>query len=411
MRSLENSRGLTGLRRLAAAFAGNRQGNIGVSFGLTLIPLAALIGAAVDFNHALRVRGKLQNALDASLVSAATNDDDTRMAAAKAFFGQNSKALEVYGPDASFHAADVGRIGGVATAEVATSFMRLVNINSLPVAARSSVVFNRDAGRACVVLLDPDASNAFRINSGADITAEECEVHVHSEANPAANFNAGISIDFKRICIKGSDILNNYGPIDGLETDCTPIADPYAGKLPEPPSASCDFSDLNFNGGSVHLTPGVYCGWVNFNSAPDVTFAPGVYVIRNGGWNVNGGTWTGTGVSFYFADTSMIQFNSAVEAHLTPPTDGDYMNLMFFEAEGLEQSNFVLDDSRGFEMSGIIYLPSRNTIYNSGSTIESRSLTMVFNTLILNQTKWDLVAGDEASGATAASAVDVRIVE
>lgn len=96
-----------------------------------------------------------------------------------------------------------------------------------------------------------------------------------------------------------------------LYTSCAAESDPYAGNMPAVSQTTCTHSNLNFNGGTVNLTPGVYCGWINFNSGTNVNLAPGLYVIKNGGWNVNGGTWTGNGVTFYFADTSKFSSTAA----------------------------------------------------------------------------------------------------
>jgi hypothetical protein len=134
----------------------------------------------------------------------------------------------------------------------------------------------------------------------------------------------------------------------------------------------------------------VYCGWFNFNNAPTVSFQPGVYVIKNGGWNVNGGTWTGNGVTFYFADQSKIQFNSAVAVTMSAPTSGTYAGIMMYEAANLGLSDFIFNDAKAMQLEGLIYLPSRNVTFNSGSSLTDRRFTLIINTLILNQTRWTL---------------------
>lgn len=121
---------------------------------------------------------------------------------------------------------------------------------------------------------------------------------------------------------------------------------------------------------------------------------------RGGNWNVNGGTWSGNGVVFYFADTSIIQFNSAVSASLTAPTSGPYEGVAMFETAGLARTPFVLDDSQNFEMEGLIYLPSRDTIFNANSSLTDKAFTLVVNTLILNQTAWSLEASALASAGS-----------
>ena len=165
------------------------------------------------------------------------------------------------------------------------------------------------------------------------------------------------------------------------------------GKLPAPPSTTCSGSTANggnYNGGSVTLSPGVYCGWFNFNNAPSVTLQPGVYVIKSGGWNVDGGAWVGSGVTFYFADSSDIQFNSGMNLTLSAPSTGTYSGILIYEADGLSNSNFVFDDSVGENLSGLIYLPSRNLTFNSTSNETTPNVTVVANTAIFDQVNWSL---------------------
>jgi len=134
------------------------------------------------------------------------------------------------------------------------------------------------------------------------------------------------------------------------------------------------------------MSPGVYCGHHNFNNSnASVTFAPGLYILKGGGWNVNGGTWQGDGVTFYYVDNSKIQFNSAVAAKMTSPTSGPYANVFMTESPSItNNSQVIMNDDRGFDFEGIIYLPSRNVIFNSGATLRSRTMELIANTIIFN---------------------------
>lgn len=393
------------LLALLRDFRKNADGGIALIFAIAVIPVLFASGMAVDYGLAFRAEVKVQDALDNALIAGAREANaGSRETRATDYFNGNIGELANYAARILVDTSGTDSLDGTATARVPSVFAGLMGVDGIDIIARASVSIAATVGGPCITLVSKTAYESFRVNSGADVTAPTCEVHVHSTASRAANFNAGINLEFQRICIAGTDTTNNYGKIDGLELGCTPSPDPYANKLPVPPASGCDHSNLNYNGGTATLQPGVYCGWTNFNNNPKITFQPGVYVIKNGGWNVNGGNWSGDGVTFFFADQSMIQFNSGVKAKLTPPTSGTYKGLMFYEPDGLSQSNFVLDDSKDFEISGIIHLPSRNTIYNAGSQIRTRSLAMVFNTLILNQTKWTL-SNPDSSGTSSGNTV------
>jgi hypothetical protein len=150
---------------------------------------------------------------------------------------------------------------------------------------------------------------------------------------------------------------------------------------------------------STTLSPGVYCGWTNFNGSPTVTLSSGVYVIKGGGWNFSG-TLTGTDVTFYFPDSSYIQFNGTSKLGLSAPTTGTYANLLMYEATGLATSAFTMNATAGATLTGLIYLPSRQFTLNAGASVTSDNLTMVFNTLIVNQVNWTL----DSSAKTIAAA-------
>jgi hypothetical protein len=113
-------------------------------------------------------------------------------------------------------------------------------------------------------------------------------------------------------------------------------------------------------------------------------------VIKGGGWTVDGGSWTGTGVTFYFADSSNIQYNSGMRMTLSAPTSGTYAGILFYEADGLSTSNFVFDDSVSENLSGFIYLPSRNITFNSTSNEITTNIGVIANTAIFDGVNWSL---------------------
>ena len=280
-------------------------------------------------------------------------------------------------------------------------------VQTLPVNATATATVKASSDKVCILLLDTTASQALTLNSGATINAPNCQVHVKSSANPAAVFNSGTTLSTKKTCIAGANIIDNGGTHSNVIKSCTTVADPFAGTLPTPASATCNYSNVNVNGGTYTAQPGVYCGWINLDNSVTVNFQPGVYVIKGGGVNVNGGTWNGTGVTFYFPDSSYIQFNGTVTLNLTAPTTGNYANLLMYEATGLAKSSFSMNATAGATMTGLIYLPSRGLTLNSGASVKSNNLTMVLDTLMVNTVNWTLDSSAKsiaASGSTSAAA-------
>lgn len=399
---------MTWLKRLAEhRFAGalrdlirDRRGATTVLFALSLVPLVAVSGFAVDYANQSRTKSNLQESLDNAVLQGAMNGGQ----AAQRYFTANvrdANAVATF-PDAAA-AADGATYTATATVTVNTIFGGFLGSTSNQLQATASaklIETTTDGGYSntgststppatissgiCVLLMDAFASPSFTANSSAKVNAPNCRMDVKSKSDKAANFNSGIDLNFSKICIEGG-VLDNAQYSKHYTTNCRTIADPFAGKIKAPATTNCKSLEP-INGGSPTLSPGTYCNELNFNNSPKVTLQPGTYIFKGAKWNLNGGSMTGNGVTFYFADSSSsVQFNSGVVATLSAPTSGDYAGVLFAEASGLSKSAIVFDDTKGHTFSGLMYLPSRNITFNSGSTANSTDkITMVFNTLMMN---------------------------
>ena len=106
-------------------------------------------------------------------------------------------------------------------------------------------------------------------------------------------------------------------------------------------------------------------------------------------------------MTIYFADTSKIQFNGNVTVALTAPTSGTYQGIVMYEKSGLSTSQFVFNGTNGASFEGLIYLPSRDVTFNSVNTMVSKKQTMVFNTMIMNNTNWSFQSTSDRKMTTA----------
>jgi Flp pilus assembly protein TadG len=355
--------------------------NIAMIYALSLVPLTLAAGGAIDYMTVSREKSVLQNAIDAATLAGA-GDNNSANTAAMVFaaetagkFGTAATPRFTVNGDTSFT--------GTVSAAIKVQFLALAGIDKIGITV-SATAKRTASSTVCILLLDKTASPSLLMNGGSDIEAPACEVHVAGTGSPAAIFNFGSTLASAKICIAGSTVISNGGLHPNLFTRCSVASDPFAGRLPVPDTMAFGCNGGNYNGGNVTLSPGVYCGWYNFNNSPQVTFQPGLYVIKNGGWNVNGGSWTGKGVTFYFADTSKIQFNSAVTATLAAPASGSYNGILMYEAGGLSQSQFIFNTTSGHSLSGLIYLPSRNLVLNSGVSVKADAVTLVADTLTIN---------------------------
>jgi Flp pilus assembly protein TadG len=259
----------------------------------------------------------------------------------------------------------------------------------------------------CILVLDPSASQSLLVNSGANLNAPNCEIDVASTSGSAAMIDSSLP-DIAKMCVAGGSTVNGGAQVNNLTDGCTVASDPFAGTIPAPSYSGCTVSNQNYSG-TVNLSPGTYCGTFNFNGSGTAKLSAGTYIFKGTHWNLNSG-WTisGTGVTFYFVDSSSyIQINSGVATNLSAPTSGTYANVLMFEPAGLSASSFAVDgSSSGHLLQGLIYLPSRNITFNSTSNVTSDGLTLVANTVIFDSLNWSISpapnAIPSASGSTSA---------
>lgn len=382
------------------------------------VPLLGAAGLAIDVSRMMSAKAELQSALDAAVLAGAPAIGAEAATAQKIF--DANLTPEFVGSPANFIPQADGVLSGFANAAVPTTISAIFGVSTFQVSVTASAQVLDDAppNRACILLLDrTNAGQGYLGNSGARIVAPTCEMHVRTTRNPATIMNNGPSLDLARICVAGGQMIINGPEPANLERNCAAATDPFAGALPAPPSTSCTQNARDYNGGTVNLSPGVYCGNFNFNSAPRVNFAPGVYVIRNGNWNVNGGVWQGAGVTFYYEDSSFIQFNSGMDMTLSAPTSGTYQGILWYERPGLPIRDIAINSTIRNQLSGLMYLPSRNVTYNADSNTQARQLTLVFNRLIHNNATlslepapFHLINAGASADAREAGAARVRLI-
>ncbi|CCE01436.1 pilus assembly protein TadG-related protein [Bradyrhizobium sp. STM 3809] len=381
------------LRSRSRRFWRAQDGQISMIFAITIIPIVIAIGTAVDFSKSSDTKTQLQKAVDAAVLAGVIQPSGQQVSTANAIFKGDFGGRFGTSATASFTANSDGSLTGSASATVNTSFLTVMGTSSLGISASATAKAGAQSkSPVCILLVSTLNSQSLLVNSGAQLNAPSCEVHVLSTQSPAAIFNATLNV--KRICIKGSTIIKNGGVTPPAETSCAAISDPFAGTLPNVTVGSCTTNNKVYDPGSVTLSPGVYCGSTNFNGSGTLTLNPGLYIIKgtmtfNSGWTV-----TGNGVTFYLVDqNATLTFNGNVNATLSAPTTGTYANILMYEPTGLSTTNLPINGTSGSSFTGLMYLPSRNVTINSVSNVSSNSVTMVFNTLILNATNWTIAPG------------------
>lgn len=383
-------------------FAQSQKGTSAVMFALSAPLLFLAVGVAVDYSHAVTEEQQMQAAVDAAVLAGATSAASTTQAngltVASNYF---SSDISWSGPSAQFAFNADGGLTGTATYSMPTLYSSFTGISSLSlqVTATAAAASFGTTNNVCLLLLSTTVQ--MLANGGTNIKAPNCEIDVASTtANPADTLNASVTIQSEKLCLaapKSSMLVNDQSYLTDYTVftpSCATAANPFVGKLPAPTSTTCSGSTA-YGGtysGTVTLSPGVYCGGFNFNSGTTVTLQPGLYVIKGGSWVVDGGSMTGSGVTFYFADTSLIQFNGGMTLTLSAPTTGTYAGILMYEKDGLSESSWNYDNSAAETLTGLIYLPSRDVTFNSTSN-ETTTGTFIANSGTFDKVNWNLSPG------------------
>lgn len=384
---------------LLARFLDEERGATTLIFGLVAVSLVSFTGVTIDYGRASQTKSRLQSALDTAVIAGLKAGPGTGADVATRVFMSTFEGASAQGVQRNFTYSSDGALVGTASTPVKFTFGRLFGQSQLTVSSRTEGVLQQPPGRVCILLLDPTKPESLRVNGGVDLIAPECEVHIHSSAQPAAVFNGNSVFDTRRLCIKSAHYTANGNPKLGkVETRCAVAQDPFAGKIAAPDNLACTYTNKVFDApkgkGKTHVPAGVYCGSTNFNGNQDIELeAGGLFVIKDGQMTVGGGSdITGRGVTIYLANqNSTFQVNGNSKIDLTAPTSGLREGVLFYEPNGLPTTNVSLNGGSSHRIEGLIYLPSREVTFNGASSMASEQVTMVLNSIIFNgASEWRL---------------------
>jgi Flp pilus assembly protein TadG len=162
---------LKGLARLLKRFGCNRRGAVAIIFALCLIPLCLAGGAAIDLGRAYLVKSRLGYALDAAglaVGAATTNDEDELAVIMQSFFDANYPAAELGVPVVPTLVLTDSEVSLYATADVDTTLMNVVGINSLTVSAETLIIRETKGLEVALVLDNTGSMGTFKMNDLKD---------------------------------------------------------------------------------------------------------------------------------------------------------------------------------------------------------------------------------------------------
>jgi hypothetical protein len=226
----------------------------------------------------------------------------------------------------------------------------------------------------CVLALDPTASGTIMLQKQAKVVGQNCAIYSNStHSNGIKSFDSS-SMSASMICSAGGKLGGKGSFSPEPYVDCPHFEDPLA-ERPEPSAGACVATGLVITNQTTTLSPGTYCGGVSISGHSNVTFAPGVYILKDGPLNVAGSsTIQGAGVGFYFnTDDATFTFETGTTVDLSAPKTGEMAGLLFFGSRSQTMPVYKIFSDHARQLLGTIYLPQGEISIDANQPIADQS--------------------------------------
>jgi Flp pilus assembly protein TadG len=396
------------LRKSYRELKGNREGSVAATFALSLVPLVGLVGAAVDYSSANNARTNLQGALDAALLAGAKDGSANWTTAALNSFNANFNTKLASNVNPTFELTSTRAYMGRVTATVPSNFLGVLGVSGINISANGTAAVPPSSTGAyyCVMALNRTAQSALQLTGNASITinAPKCVIQVNSSSTRAVDTTGNAVIKAVENCfVGGVSSVGNSSISPAPDATCKPIPDPFA-NYPRPSVGNCAYNNYQLSGNkTVTLQPGVYCGGMTFSGPVNVTFAPGLYVIKDGVITETGGSFTGNGVSFFLTGyNTSLQLSGQANWHLVAAASGPLPGFAIFldpdGPSGLAGSTSSLSGQSELYFEGIVYLPKQEvTVSGNGSAFAPSPYTSYIGDTLRFVGNGDLVINNDTS--------------
>jgi len=383
--------GCAGSLELLRAFGRNKDGNVIITAAVALPVIVGAMGVAVSYSTGASTRTKMQTALDSAVLAAAVLPDTVqaseRILTAQNVFNDNLSSFarsSTQGIVATF-SVNGDTVTGEASGAVVNVFGSLIGADTYQ--AKVAAAAKRQETPICVLGLNGLENGSFDINGGPIFNAD-CAVQANSNASGGMSQEGkSATVKAKKFNVSGGHKTETYDPppTDGV----TKVADPYA-SMPFPAHAVCDKNAnmLDIKDDTT-LSPGTYCGGIHINgSGPVVTLEPGIYVMADGPFWVNGGAVVaGDKVMIAFTGKgAALQVWGDASVKLTSPTSGTYMNMQFMQDRDDPNSRGLWgsiggnsggkDSNAKLQYDGVAYFPTQNFWVFGNAVLNANSPTL-----------------------------------
>ena len=364
--------------------------------GIALVALLAAIAVAADMGYFFDYRRRMQTGADNAAMAGAeqlrrgATDAQVQTAALSGAAsdgftnGASSTQVTINHPPASgFYAGNSSFVEAIISQPQPTIFMGILGFQSATV--RTRAVAGAQDSPGCIYALNPTASHAFSTSGSASVDAG-CAVVVDSSSGTALSSTGSASVTAASIAVSGGATGCCFTPTP--QTGVPPEPDPLAGRA-APTVGACDYTNLTVSGATKVLTPGVYCNGITISGgSANVTFMPGLYILKGGGFTVSGGgIVNGSGVTFYNTagggySYKVVTVSGGSRGALSAPTSGAMEGMLFFQDRSITSSSSnTVSGGSTLSLEGAVYFPTQPLTFSGGSTGTASYTIIVASTL------------------------------
>jgi len=358
----------------------NDNGNIAIFFALLLPLLLGFVGAGVDYARYNFALSELQGIADSAALAGA------REYVIKSKGAQIPLAVAQQIADAGIAASNISAMATVTGSDKETtitvaiggsfepSFMVGMFKNPLTVAIDATAQAVGGAN-ICVIALEQATEKSLSLDDNAVLNGAECAIYSNSKSAKGMSSLGAAALKTAFNCSAGG-YEGGVGSFDpAVTTDCPPQADPLEMRA-APAFGACDLVPNLVKDITTTLAPGVYCGGLTIDGTAFVTFEPGIYIIKDGNFDIKASARVeGDGVGFYFdGATSILNIEQGTTISLVAPTSGEMAGLLIFQDRGADQNlKYTISSNNAETLVGTIYIPNGRLYIDATAPVAAAS--------------------------------------
>jgi Putative Flp pilus-assembly TadE/G-like len=408
-----------------------------MTMALALPLLVGVTGLGVETGLWYTQKRLLQTAADAAAGAAALDraagGQDTQAsltqtalhAAAKNGFSNtapNTFTLN-WPPKSGSSAGQTSAVEVVLTQPQTPIFASLFLSSPVPITARAAAQA-KVTGQACVLALDPSASGAVTNGGTAAENFAGCVIAANSTSPSAISFQGNPTVTAQSLWTSGGYSVGGSVSLTLSSPPTTyawPLTDPYA-NLVIPGFSGCTMSNAKFQNTTQTISPGVYCGGIDFGAKANITLNPGTYYIDKGNITINAqATVTGNGVTFVLTSSGAasqigtVTINGGATVNLSAPSDptATFQGVTFFQDRRADTSGVdKINGGSSMNIGGAIYFPAQTVQFNGNDATAGPRCTIIVARLITFTGNSSIVdTGCQQAGVTPVQVTGVKFSE